>query len=355
MAEDLGDRTEAPTPRRLEQAHEKGQVAKSTDLVAAVDLIVAALLLWFFGAVAVKTGKELMSSGLSLAGDTALFDARAAGLAFARSLITMAPVAVTAILAILLASILAHLQQTRIIWSTEPLSPKFERLNPVEGIQRLFARKNLVRGGMSVAKLFFALGIVGLVTAAKADKFAALPNLPFFASLTMMIRLVMEIMAWLLAILLVLGVSDYLFQRWQHMQEMKMTKHQVKEERKETDGDPEIKSRIRRIGRQIAMGQLKRDVPKADVIVTNPTHYAIALKYDANTMSSPKVVAKGVDFMAFRIRELAIGAGVPVVEKPELARALYKHAKVGQPIDSRFFQAVAEVLAYVYRLQGRAA
>ena len=134
-----------------------------------------------------------------------------------------------------------------------------------------------------------------------------------------------------------------------------MTKQQIKDERKETDGDAEIKGRMRNIGRQIAMGKLKRDVPKADVIVTNPTHYAIALKYDPNTMAAPKVVAKGVDFMAFRIRDLAISAGVPVIEKPELARALYKHAQVGKSIDSRFFQAVAEVLAYVYRLQGKAA
>lgn len=358
MAEDMGDRTEAPTQRRIEQAHEKGQVAKSPDLIAAIDLVVAALLLWFFGSVAVETGTELMSSGLRFEGDKAgagLFDTRNAGLAFARSLITMAPVAVTAILALFVAAVLGHLQQTRGIWSTEPLTPSFDRINPVAGIGRLFGRKNLFKGGMSVAKLAFAFAVVGLVTAAKAQQFAALPNLPFLASLGMMMRLVMEIVAWLLSFLLVLGVSDYLFQRWQTLQEMKMTKQQVKDERKEMDGDPEIKSRIRRIGRQIAMGQLKRDVPKADVIVTNPTHYAIALKYDPNTMASPKVIAKGVDFMAFRIRELAIAANVPVVEKPELARALYKHAKVGQSIDSRFFQAVAEVLAYVYRLQGKAA
>ncbi|MFT3686088.1 MAG: EscU/YscU/HrcU family type III secretion system export apparatus switch protein [Phycisphaerales bacterium] len=267
----------------------------------------------------------------------------------------MAPVAITAILALLLASVASHLQQTRLVFSVEALEPKLERLNPMEGLQRMFGRKNLVRGGMSTLKLFFALGVVGLITSAKADRFAALPNLEFGAALGMMVRLVMEIVAWLLGLLFVLGVTDYLFQRWQMLQDLKMTKQQIKDERKETDGDAEIKSRIQRIGRQIAMGQLKRDVPKADVIVTNPTHYAIALKYDPVTMAAPKVVAKGVDFMAFRIRELAIAANVPVVEKPELARALYKHAKVGHPIDTKFFQAVAEVLAYVYRLQGKAA
>lgn len=355
MAEDLGDRTEAPTPRRLEQAHEKGQVAKSTDLVAAIDLIAAALLLWYFGWVAIKTGKQLMRSGLSLDNPQEVFDGATAATALATSLLTMAPVAIVAILALLLTSIAAHIQQTKLVWSAEPLSPKFERLNPAEGFQRMFGRKNLVKGGMNTVKLLFALFIVGLVTSAKADQFAALPNLEFAASLAMMVRLVMEIVAWLLVILLALGVADYLFQKWQHTQEMKMTKQQIKDERKETDGDADIKGRIRRIGRQIAMGQLKRDVPKADVIVTNPTHYAIALKYDPNTMNAPRVVAKGVDFMAFRIRELAIASSVPVVEKPELARALYKHAQVGKPIDSRFFQAVAEVLAYVYRLQGKAA
>lgn len=355
MAEDIGDRTEAPTPRRLEQAREKGQVAKSTDLVAAIDLIAAALLLWFFGSVAVQTGRALMYSGLKLDNPAEVFDGKTAATALANALLTMAPVAIVAILALLLTSIAAHIQQTRLIWSTEPLAPKFERLNPAEGFQRMFGRKNLVKGGMNTVKLIFALFIVGLVTSAKADRFAALPNLEFAASLAMMVRLVMEIIAWLLVILLALGVADYLFQRWQHTEEMKMTKQQIKDERKETDGDADIKARIRRIGRQIAMGQLKRDVPKADVIVTNPTHYAIALKYDPTTMNAPRVVAKGVDFMAFRIREIAIASSVPVVEKPELARALYKHAQVGKPIDSRFFQAVAEVLAYVYRLQGKAA
>lgn len=355
MAEELGDRTEAPTQHRIEQAREKGQIAKSADLVAAVDLIAAALLLWYFGSVAVKTGVELMASGLRLDNPSEVFNAANAGTALARQLWTMAPVAITAILALTLTSLASHLQQTRLVWSTDPLTPNFERLNPLQGLQRLFARKNLVRGGMSTAKLFVALVIVGLVTSAKAERFAALPNLHFVAALGMMMRLVMEIVAWLLTLLFILGVTDYLFQRWQMLQELKMTKQQIKDERKETDGDAEIKGRIQRIGRQIAMGQLKRDVPKADVIVTNPTHYAIALKYDPVTMAAPKVVAKGVDFMAFRIRELAIAANVPVVEKPELARALYKHAAVGKSIDSRFFQAVAEVLAYVYRLQGRAA
>lgn len=355
MAEDMGDKTEAPTQRRLEQAHEKGQVAKSTDLVAAIDLIAAALLLWYFGYAAVETGKQLMHNGLKLDSPSAVYDGKTAGVALANAMMTMAPVGIVAILALLLTSIAAHIQQTKLIWSAEPLAIKFERLNPMEGLQRMFGRKNLVKGGMNTAKLLFALFFVGLITAAKADQFAALPNLDFAASLGMMVRLVMEIVAWLLVILFALGVADYLFQKWQHTQEMKMTKQQIKDERKETDGDADIKARIRRIGRQIAMGQLKRDVPKADVIVTNPTHYAIALKYDPNSMNAPRVIAKGVDFMAFRIRELAIASNVPVVEKPELARALYKHAQVGKPIDSRFFQAVAEVLAYVYRLQGKAA
>ncbi|MBY0308532.1 MAG: EscU/YscU/HrcU family type III secretion system export apparatus switch protein [Phycisphaerales bacterium] len=355
MAEDLGDRTEAPTQRRLEQAREKGQVAKSADLVAAIDLIVAALLLWYFGSAAVHAGIDLMDAGLRIDRAAEPLDARTAGVIIGRAFLTMAPVGASALLILTAVTVAAHIQQTRLVWSTEALAPKVERLNPVEGLQRLFARKNLVRGGMNTGKLFFALAVVGLMTWSRADRFATLPRLDFTLAMSEMARLVMEIVAWLVALLLTLGVADYLFQRWQTLQDLRMTKQQIKDERKETDGDAEIKSRIQRIGRQIAMGQLKRDVPKADVIVTNPTHYAIALRYDPATMSAPRVVAKGVDFMAFRIREIAIAAGVPVVEKPELARALYKHAKVGQPIDTRFFQAVAEVLAYVYRLQGRAA
>jgi flagellar biosynthetic protein FlhB len=150
--------------------------------------------------------------------------------------------------------------------------------------------------------------------------------------------------------MLIIGVADYMYQRWQYTQDLKMTRHEVTDERKSMEGDPEIKARRFRMARQMALQRVNQAVPKADVIVTNPTHFSVALRYDAETMAAPRVVAKGVDFLAMRIRQIAMTHGVPIVERPPLARALYYGVEVGRDVPAEHYQAVAELLAYVYRL-----
>jgi flagellar biosynthesis protein FlhB len=356
MAEDMGDKTELPTERKRSKARDDGNIAKSTDITAVADLLVVLLLVWFFGATFVQVSIGLLKTSLTIAGPADAFSLSSLQQLFIASFLSVLPVTASTMFILVIIALVANISQTGgLLVASKPLQPDINRLNPISGFQRIFGRKNLVKGGISLLKLCAVLSVAVMATVIYAREFAALPNLSVVGATVTMAMLVLKVAAWILAVLILLAVLDLAFTRWQHTQELKMTKQEVKDERKETDGDPEIKSRIARMGREIALGKLKREVPQADVIVTNPTHYAVALKYDNDTMAAPRVVAKGVDFMAFRIRDLAIAAKVPIVEKPELARALYATTKVGQTIDSRFFQAVAEVLAYVYRIQGRAA
>jgi flagellar biosynthetic protein FlhB len=248
---------------------------------------------------------------------------------------------------------LVQLHQVRLLWTLEPLKAKLERLNPVSGVKKLFSRKNLVKTLVNIAKLTIAMAVVALVVRAHAQEIAGLPALGAVEALTVVGRHVLETALYLLAVLLIIGLIDWYYQKWQHLQDLRMTKQEVKDEQKSNDGNPEVKARRMRIAREIALQRARNEVPKADVVVTNPTHFAVALRYDAQRMAAPVVVARGEDWMAFRIREIAAAHGVPIVEKPALARALYATVKVGQMVRPELFEAVAEVLAYVYRLSQR--
>ncbi|QYU69687.1 EscU/YscU/HrcU family type III secretion system export apparatus switch protein [Leptolyngbya sp. 15MV] len=248
-------------------------------------------------------------------------------------------------------SALAQFVQVGPLLTVQPLEPKLERLNPVAGFTRLFKLRNLVKTGMSLVKLALVVPIVSIFVWVRLREIASLPLLEVLPGMVLALRLVLELIAWLLALLLILGLIDYAYQRWQHIQDNRMTKQEVTDERRAMDGDPDVKSRRMRMARDIAMQRIGRDVPGADVVVTNPTHFSVALRYDASTMRAPRVVAKGADEMAMRVREVARAHGVPIVERPPLARALYWNVDVGREIDPEFYEAVAEVLAYVYRLE----
>jgi len=182
-----------------------------------------------------------------------------------------------------------------------------------------------------------------------------MPHMGLRTAVVLGLRAIVELMVWMLVALLIIGFADLKYQKWQHRHDNKMTKQEVKEEQKSMDGDPEMKQRRSRVAREIAMQRVQQDVPSADVVVTNPTHFSVALKYDSNTMAAPEVIAKGADYVALRIREVARVHGVPVIERPPLARALYRGVEVGQAVSPEHYEAVAEVLAYVYRIDGRQA
>jgi len=355
VAEDLGDKTELPTDHRRSEAREEGQVARSADLTAAV-LMAAVVLLIITFAHPMLTGMiALVRHNLSpeslaevtpdrLRPDIALTLAQAARVAFpVMALMT-------------LVATLAMIQQVGLHFSPRALEIKWSRLNFVAGIGRLFSKRSLVKATIDLLKLAVIGAVVSMVIRGDLDRLGALANLSLLDSLLVGAELARNLAVWILLILVAIGVIDFAYQRWQLTQDLRMTRHEVKDERKSTEGDMDTKARRLKMARQIALQRLGIDVPKADVIVTNPTHYAVALKYDgAAGMRAPKVIAKGADFLALKIRYIAVAHGVPIIERPPLARALYRDVKVGREIPALHYEAVAEILAFVYRLDRKAA
>lgn len=354
MAEELGERTEQPTGRKLSQARQQGQVAKSVEFTAAIDLAGAVLILVLLGPFITHGCMTLIQTGLSSE------RLSAAVITEVRSQVIWASasgfrIAAPVLLLMVLITAAAQFLQVGWLWTVKPLSPKWSRLNPLAGVKRLFSRRNIVKTAVSTVKLIIILFVTYGVIAAKLRMLAFLPALTALGAISVAGEIVLDLTLWLLALLLILGIADFVYQRWQRRQDLRMTKQEVKDERRSMEGDEQTKARRLRMARTMLLQQTRQGVQTADVIVTNPTHFAIAIKYDPETMHAPRVVAKGADYMAFRIREMARIYNVPIVEKPPLARALYAGVDVGRSISAEFYQAVAEILAYVYRLRDRAA
>lgn len=352
MPEDMGEKTELPSGRKLAEARSHGQIAKSADLAAGLDLSGAIVACVVFGALLIRTLSGGMRHVLQSVGDSITADSAAPAL---RTIALLAGFGALPILGgMMLVAALAHLLQVGPLFTTEPLQPKFDRLNPVAGLARLFNKRSLVKTLVNSLKLAVVCAIAYRLIDDAAHQLVALPRLDLWPALDILLRLIARMAIWLVALLLVIGAADYFYQRWQHTQDLRMTKQEVEDERKSMEGDPEIKRRRMKMARQLALQRVSQAVPRADVIVTNPTHFSVALQYDQETMRAPRVVAKGVDDMAMRIRVIAREHRIPIVERPPLARGLYWGTEVGQEIDAEFYQAVAEVLAYVYRIEQQA-
>ncbi len=354
MAEDLGEKTEDPTGKKLSDARSRGKIAKSKDLSGAIDLIAAALVLAMLGTYISGEFADLMTRTLGSApvGQSNPFDYIAPALhQAARSVVvTVGPVMLLMFVVILI----AHFAQVGPLFTTKPVTPDLNRLNPISGVKRIVSLRGIMQTLMSIAKLLVVGTIVVLVIMRNEIKLVRLPLLTPGQATMVTIYVLIEILAWVLAILLVIGVIDYLYQKWQHKKDLRMTKQEVKDEVKSLEGDPELKRRRFRMAQEVAMQRVNTEVPDADVIVTNPTHFSVAIRYK-NEWGAPRVVAKGADQIAMRIRFVAMANGVPIVERPPLARALYWGTKEGDLISEEHYEAVAEILAYVYRLDGRAA
>lgn len=355
MAEELGEKTEDPTPKRLTEARERGQVARSADLSAAVVLSGAALLLYFFGADILAGMGAFMRNTLEpeVLGRGVHVTTLEESVRFAAMVGLRLLGPVLAIMALI--AWLDQLGQVGWNFTTKPITPKLNRMSPVKGVKNIFSRRSLVKGVINILKLV-VIGTVAFIVIHNAeDRIAALPVLTPAGAMLLTARLVVELGLWILAVLFVIGAIDRTYQSWQHRHDLRMTKQEVKDERKSTEGDPETKARRMRIARDITRQRLRAAVPKADVVVTNPTHYAVAIQYDPARMNAPVVVAKGADFLALQIRLIASANDIPIVERKPLARALYRSVEVGREIPADLYEAVAELLAYVYRLEGRLA
>ena len=354
MAEELGEKTEAPTGKKLSEARKRGQLPKSKDLTGAIDLIAAALVLAMLGSYVVGRMADLMQRTL---GGTTIDRGRPIDIigepirdAAMNMAVTLAPVMVIMFTVILI----AHFLQIGPLITAEPLKPKLSKLNPISGFKRIVGIRGVMQTVMSIAKLSIVGTVVVLVLKRNEPKMVRLPLLMPIQAFWVTMYVLIEILAWVLSILLIIGIIDFMYQKWQHKRDLRMTKQEVKDEHKSMEGDPEVKRKRMRIAQEVALQRISSEVPDADVIVTNPTHFSVAIRY-RDSWGAPRVVAKGADQLAFQIRFVASANGVPIIERPPLARALYWGTKEGEEISEGHYEAVAEILAYIYRLDGTAA
>ncbi|MFQ5414070.1 MAG: flagellar biosynthesis protein FlhB [Phycisphaerae bacterium] len=349
MAADAGEKTEAATPRRRTEARSRGQVAKSQDLTAAALLLAAFVSLEVFGPRLFRALVGIMRTALA----PTVGRHEDEIIPFAAAVAIKAFAAVAPFLLVLVAVVVVVMvMQVGFLLTWQPLIPNLSRLNPLNGIKRLFSLRAIVVAVINMGKLL-VVGAVGYWTlSGSAAEMIHAVALGFPDVLRLGAALSFKLSMRLSVAFLILALADLAYQRFQRERDMRMTKEEVKDELRSMEGDPHTKRRRRQVQLQLAMQRLGRDVPQADVVVTNPTHLAIALRYDVETMPAPKVLAKGADHVALRIRQLALEHGIPIVERRPLVRAMYDAVDVGDFIPERFYQAIAEVLAYVYELSG---
>ncbi|MFT3788924.1 MAG: flagellar biosynthesis protein FlhB [Tepidisphaeraceae bacterium] len=353
MAEQEGDKTEAPTPRRRQEAREQGKVARSQDLVSSASLLAMIILLGWTGQKLMGALRMAMADLLS--GEVLHnFDPAALPRQVIGPILRVGQAMLPLAIGLIVVSVMVNIVQVGLHATPERLQPNFASLNPLNGVKRLFS------GGHGAVQLGFNLvkmTLVGFTAySAVAGKMGLIVNIAGLSQeqiLGLASTIIYDITFRIAVLLLVLAILDYAWQKFRFERDLRMSKQEIKDEMKRMEGDPVIKQRRRQIQMQRAMGRIRKDVPTADVIVTNPTHFAVALKYDDSAMGAPRVVAKGADYLAMKIREIAVENGIPIIERPPLARALYKDCEIGQEIPEQFYAAVAEILAYVYELTGR--
>lgn len=345
------EKTEPASQKKKDDTRKKGSVAKSTDLNSAAVLVFGLLVLYLGGS---TVALKLAAIGRSVFSNVGQVELSSANLHFIlrEGIVSFALILAPLLLAVMVVGLISNVAQVGLLFTWEPLRPKFTKLNVLKGLKRILASKHSV---VEVMKGLLKISVIATVafgsmhdvvseSLSLADgTVSGIVGFMSVASVTVGLKVGLAFF--------VIAAADYAFQRFEFEKKLRMTKHEVKEEMKQAEGDPLIKGRIRTIQRQIAYRRMMQDVPKADVVVTNPTHFAVAIKYEMGKMGAPKVVAKGVDLIAQRIKSIAQENNVPIVEDKPLAQMLYKTVEVGEEIPEKLFQVVAQVLAYVYRLR----
>ncbi len=347
-----GDKTEPATPRRREEVRKKGQVAKSADLNSAIVLFAAMLALYFLMPAFMRMLMDIMRSYIENAA-TMRVDYNSATTLMITAVMQASGFFLPFMLIIASAALLSNVVQVGFKLTGYPVVPRFEKLNPISGFQRMFSARAFVELTKSIVKLVLVSLIAYMTIRGEFDRLVSLANADVWGAWAFLGKLCFTLGMRVAIAFLALGIADYGFQRYQFEKDIKMTKEEVRQEIKDFEGDPQIRARIRRIRRQMAISRMMAEVPRAHVVVTNPTALAIALRYESEKMAAPVVVAKGARLMADRIREIAASNEVPIVENAPLAQLLYKSVEAGASIPERLYRAVAEVLAYVYQIDRR--
>ena len=344
------ERTEEPTERRLQEARKKGQVPRSKELNTMLSLLLASIALLVFGGYISQNLMQISVEGFSIPRELA-FDTAQLPFQF-MYMASQALLALSPFMAIMLVSVFAGpLLMGGWSFSLETISFKLEKLDPIKGLARIFSLKSLVELTKALAKFVLLLGAAILVFFSIDQQLLSLSSMTPKAAGLEAATILVQVLLILSATTILIVALDVPFELWNHSKQLRMTKQEIRDEMKETDGNPQVKQRIRTLQRQLAEGRMMDDVKTADVVITNPTHYAVALQYLDRPGSAPKVVAKGKDLTALRIRSIATDCDIPIFEAPPLARALYRSTEIGYEIPHVLYMAVARVLAYVFQLK----
>ncbi len=354
MAEQEGqEKTEVPTEKKRRESREEGQVAFSKELSSAALLAGIVLTLVATSPIILDAMRQLMSQ---IFRDLAQSEELSIDSIFTLSgeiLSIILPAFAPFAAVIIFVGIFASVLQVGVLITFKAIAPKFNKISPLTGLKRLFSSQSLADFLKSMAKLII-VGFVGYLT--YIEKITELNGLSVSTPESILIynfTVVAEVAGKIVLALVAIAIFDYFYQRWHHEQQLMMTKQEVKDETKQTEGDPLLKARIRQIQREMSNARMMQEVPKADAVIVNPTHFSVAILYDRDVMTAPEVIAKGADHLALRMRTVARENNVPILERPELARDLYANVEIGDDIPERFYKAIAEILAFVYRLRKR--
>jgi flagellar biosynthetic protein FlhB len=350
MAEESDlEKTEPASARRIEQAREEGQVPQSRELMAFLVMAAGAGGIWALSDWFASRAQHILRRGLTLDRQDA-FDTSALGL----NLLNLGAEALTMLAPLFMATIVATILTPFLLggWVISPkaLSLKLDRIDPLKGLKRMFSMQSIAEVVKGILKAFMLVGVVYWVVSNERDNLFAMLGQPIEVALPAFGKMLVYAFMAFVGVLAVVALIDVPFQLWRYYQQLRMTREELRKEMKELEGDPQLKARIRSQQRELARHRMMSEVPKADVVVTNPTHFAVALKYDSSRMGAPQVVAKGMNLVAQKIRDLAGEHHVPVIELPPLARALHRHVEIGDTVPAALYTAVAEVMAYIYQM-----
>ena len=348
MADDQ-EKTEEPTPKKIEDAKQEGNVPKSMEVVGAATLFFGTLYLLFFSSYAFDSIKKLMMFSYGFIGQeitaTTFFT-----LTFTFVTTLLYALAPFFILILFLTLVFNWMQFGMIL---TPMKIDLQKIDPIKGLQGIFGLKKMLEAIKLTAKLLIIVLISFILLYVTGEMFLEMMDMEITASIDRMYTLIVYFLAAILLIIIIFAIIDLYFTRYYYTKSLRMSKQEVKDEFKNMEGDPQVKARIRKIQMQMAQKRMMSEVPEADVVITNPTHYAVAMKYDNQVSSAPTVVAKGIDFIAIKIKDIARENDIPIIENPALARALHDQIEVEQEIPEEFYKALAEIFSYVYELKGK--
>jgi flagellar biosynthetic protein FlhB len=346
------DKTEKPTPRRRERARSEGNVAKSAEINSAGILLTGTIVLALMGKSLYHNMTNLMKIIFANAG-TYNLTLGSVQYGIFKGAAYIGQMLLPFLLAVVVVGIASNVLQVGFMFTMKPLKPKLSKINPLEGVKKFVSARALVDLAKNIVKVTVVGLIAYLIIKKECVNYIPLMQMEEWQILAVIGTIGFKVAIWTSVAIFLIAVMDLAYQKYEYEKGLKMTKEEIKDELKSSEGDPKIKGKIKGLQFQAVLKRMMHQLPEADVVITNPIHYAVALKYDEKTMSAPTVVAKGARKLAARIREIAEEHGIPIVENPPLARALYQAVEVGQQLPEMFYQAVAEILAYVYKLKNK--